>query len=145
MLARHGTKVRNLRRERQKWERISRVLGREGTDSWKSGIIYVVVVQAVLLHGLETWVMTPHIGRVLGGFHHRVACRLTRWQHCIGRDGKWVYILLEEAMEEERLQKVDTYVSRGQNTVTQFIVTRPIMDLCLAAERRLGSRVENRW
>ena len=48
-------------------------------------------------------------------------------------------------MGEAGLQEVDTYVYRRQNTVAQFIVTRPIMDLCLAAERRMGSRVYNRW
>ena len=31
-----------------------------------------VVVQAVLLFGLDTWDMTPCIGRVLVSFHHRV-------------------------------------------------------------------------
>ena len=56
--------VRNLHREEQKWARLSRVLVREGADARTSGIIYVVVVQAVLLYGSETWVMTPHIGRV---------------------------------------------------------------------------------
>ena len=32
------------------------------------------------------------------------------------------------------------YVSHRQNTVAQFIVTRPIMELCLAAEWRLGAK-----
>ena len=48
-------------------------------------------------------------------------------------------------MEEAELQEVDTYASRLHNTVVQFIATRPIMDLCLAAERSLESRVTKRW
>ena len=48
-------------------------------------------------------------------------------------------------MVEAGLQEVETYVSRCQNIVAQCIATRPIMDLCLAAERRPGSRVANRW
>ena len=48
-------------------------------------------------------------------------------------------------MAEARLQEVKTYVSCRQNTFTQFIATRPIMDLCLAVERRTGSRVFRRW
>ena len=35
-------------------------------------------------------------------------------------------------------------MSRQHNTVAQFIVTGPIMDLCLAAERRPVSRVYKR-
>ena len=47
-------------------------------------------------------------------------------------------------MEEAGLQEVETYVSRRQNTVVQFIATRLIMELYLAAERRTGSRVTER-
>ena len=85
--------------------------------------------------------MTPHIGRVLGGFHHRVDHRLTGRKPWQGRDRVWVYPLLEEAMEEVGLQEVDTYTSHWQKTVVHFITTRTIMDLCLAAERRPGPRV----
>ena len=46
------------------------------------------------------------------------------------------YPPLEEVMEEAGLQEVDTYVSHLHNTVTQFIIPRIIMDLCLAAESR---------
>ena len=48
-------------------------------------------------------------------------------------------------MAEAVLQEVETYASRRQNTVTQYISTRPIMDLCLAGNRRPGPRVEMRW
>ena len=70
----------------------------------------------------------------MGGFHHKVACRLTGRR---GRDGGWVYPLLNEAISEAGLQEVETYFYRRQNTVAQFIVARPIVDLCLVAERRL--------
>ena len=48
-------------------------------------------------------------------------------------------------MEETGFQEVETYVSLRQNTVTQFIATRPIIDLCLEMEWRPGSRVTNQW
>ena len=56
--------------------------------------------------------MNPHIGRVLGGFHHRVDRRLTGRQTWQGRDGVWTYPPLEDAMAEAGLQEVETYVSR---------------------------------
>ena len=40
-------------------------------------MIYAVVVQAVLIYGSEMWVISPRIGKTLGGFHHWVACILT--------------------------------------------------------------------
>ena len=62
--------------------------------------IYLVVVQLVMIYGSKTWVMTPHIGRVLGGFHHRVALRLMGRQPWRGRYGVWVYTLREDAEGE---------------------------------------------
>ena len=58
----------------------------------------------------------------------------------------WVYTLLKEATSKEVMQEVDTYVYRRHNTVDQFIVTRPIMDLSLAEDQISGTRVsKQRW
>ena len=40
---------------------------------------------------------------------------------------------------------METYIFRFQNTVAHFIANRTIVDMCLAAERRPGSRVAKRW
>ena len=53
----------------------------------------------------------------------------------------WVYTTLTEAMEEMGLQEVETYVSRSQNTVAQFIATSPIVELHLVVERCPGTMV----
>ena len=135
--------VHNLQRSQHKWAILNRVLGREGADARTLGRIYLAVVQAVLMYGSDTWVMKLRIGRVLGRFQHRVACKITGQKHWRGRDGRWVYPPLAEDMDEVGLQEVDTYFSRSQNIASQFIVTRPIMYLCLAAERRPGSRLAN--
>ena len=45
-------------------------------------------------------------------------------------------------MADAGLQEVETYVSCRQNTLGQYIATRPIVDLFLAAKRRPGPRVE---
>ena len=89
--------------------------------------------------------MTSCIGRALGRFHHRVDCRMTGWQPRRGIYGRCSYPPLFNLMEYLGLQYVETYVSRHQNTAAQFIATRPIMDLCLAAKRRLGSWVSKWW
>ena len=105
----------------------------------------MAVVQAVIIYGSETEVMTPRMRGGLDGFHPRVDCRLTERQPWILWYGGWVDPLLEEALAEAGLQEVETYVSQCQNKVAQFIATRPIMDLYLAAAQRLGSSVAKRW
>ena len=40
---------------------------------------------------------------------------------------------------------MDTYVLCRQNTIAQYIVAHPILDLYLSAERRVGARVKRWW
>ena len=103
------------------------------------------MVQLVLLYGSETWVLTPRMKRVLGRFHHRVDRWLTGRQPRKGRDGVWVDPPTEDAMAEVGLQELDTYVYFHHNTLAQYIATRDIMNLCLAAKKRPGTRVAMRW
>ena len=43
------------------------------------------------------------------------------------------------------MEEVETYVLIHQNNVTQYITTRPILELCLAMERRPGAHVMMIW
>ena len=108
-------------------------------------MVYIAVVQAVMLYGLETWVMSPRIDRALGGFHHKVARILTLQQPRRRLDGMWLYRPLAEEIVEQGLQEVETYVSRLQNTVAQYIATGPIMDLCMAEGQHPGKRLSKQW
>ena len=60
--------VRKLWRARQKWARLTQVLISEGGDARTLLQIYLEVLQLVLLYMSETWVLTPHMQRVLGWF-----------------------------------------------------------------------------
>ena len=48
-------------------------------------------------------------------------------------------------MKEAGIVRIWTSIPRRQNTVAQFIATRPILDLCEKAEIRPGARVPRRW
>ena len=48
-----------LRKSRKIWMRMTRIIFWEGADPRTSGLFFKVVVQAVLLLGSETWVLTP--------------------------------------------------------------------------------------
>ena len=50
-----------------------------------------------------------------------------------------------EVMGGGGYEEVETHFYHLQNTFAQFIFTRPIMDLGLAAEHCTGSRVFKRW
>ena len=43
------------------------------------------------------------------------------------------------------LEDIGVYIARRYNTVAQYIATRPMMDLCLAAERKTVMCLSRRW
>ena len=61
------------------------------------------------------------------------------------RDGTWVYTPIGAALETVDLEEIGVYIARRKNTVSQYIVTCPIMDLCLTMERKPRLRLYRRW
>ena len=89
--------------------------------------------------------MTGEMESALDVFQFRVARQPTGQQPRRGNDGKWFYPSLAGSLKEAGVVRVRTSILRRQNTVAQFIATRPIMGLCEVAERRRGTRVPQRW
>ena len=89
--------------------------------------------------------LTPHIGRDLGGFHHRVLCRITGRQSHRQVDGSWDYPPLETLMQEAGFEDMVEYVLKRKNKVSQYIATRPILDLCEETVRMPVTWVEKSW
>ena len=137
--------VGNLGKARRIWGRLSRVLGREGADPKVSRAFYIAVTQEVLLSGSETWVLMARMEKALDSFQSRVARKITGRQPWRRKDGSWVYPMLAGVMKETGMVGIRTSILRRQNTVAQFIATRPILDLCEQATRRPGAGVSWRW
>ena len=62
-----------------------------------------------------------------------------------GMDGKWYYPSLEGEMREAGLTDIGKSIANRQNTVAQYIATRPLLDLCEEVRAREGTRVPLRW
>ena len=83
--------------------------------------------------------------RALNSFIHGAARRITGRQPQRGWDGKWFYPSLEGAIKEAGFIDVRTSINRRQNTVAQYIATRPLLDLCKGTTCIGGARVAMRW
>ena len=79
----------NMRKDRKRWTRMTRILIWEGEYPKLSGLLFEGVVQAVLIFGAEMWVLTPRMERAVSSFQHRVAPRKTGRQ--IRQRGKGRY------------------------------------------------------
>ena len=137
--------VNNLSGARTFWSRMSHILSRERAAPRVPSFFFKAVVQEVLLFGAETWVVNPHMGKVLGRFQTQVARPLTGRLPQSTTDGKWRYTSAAAAREEAGFLTMEEYVRRRQNMVAKYIATRSLLDLCEGLERAPGVRVGMRW
>ena len=94
------------------------------------GYFYKAVVQAILLYGSETWVLTNFQLKRLRSFHARVARYLTGRHIRQNEDGTWVHPPTADVLEEAGLETIDEYIKRRRDTVRRFVMFRPIYDIC---------------
>ena len=137
--------VRNLSRARAACKRMTIILSRDGAEPRVSILFFKAMVQAVMLFGSETWVVTPCTGRYLGGFQDQVERRLMGRLLQQRPDGKWAYTLSEKARGEAGLQTMEEYIWQCHNMVAQYISTVSLLDLYEGSERAPGARVGMRW
>ena len=76
--------------------------------------------------------------KALEGLHHRVVRHMVGMVPKRQRGGTWVYPPIGAALTTVGLDEIGVYIYRLQNTVEQYIATRPIIDLCLEAEQKTG-------
>ncbi len=87
-------------------------------------------MMAMLLFGSETWNLAPSSLKRLEGFHIRAAWRMAGKGPWLNPDGSWTYPDTEEVMKEVGLRSISQYVEVRRQHIFNFIVNRPIFDLC---------------
>ena len=121
---------RQLARARARWSRIAPVLRSEGVRPKAMGYFYKAVVQAILLYGSETWVVSDSLMKRLRSYHSRVARYLTGKHIRQNADGSWFCPPTTGVLEEAGLETVDEYIKRRRDTVRNFVMFRPLYDIC---------------
>jgi hypothetical protein len=134
----------NLKKAQQRWGMVTRLLARDGASARARGHFYVAIVQAVLLYGCETWTVTPAMLKVLEGFHHKVARKISGKMARRTATG-WVYPPLFEALEVAGLYPIQEYIRRRQDRLAEYVATRPIYARCQAATQLSGSASRLRY
>ena len=122
---------RQLKRAKAKWARIGKILSVKTTDPRVRGYFYKAILQAVLLYGSESWVISDFKLKQLRSFHHRVARYITGRHIKQLADGTYECPPTEEVLEEAGLYSLDTYIERRRNTIWTEIKNRPIVERCM--------------
>ena len=79
----------------------------------------MAVIQAVILFGSKTWVMTPCLEKALKGFHHRAVLRMASMGSKCQQAGTWVYSPIWAALTMVGLEYIRLCIYRRYNTVAQ--------------------------
>ena len=84
------------------------------------------------------WLVTTVLGRTLGGFHNMVALRMTKKTLIdvpteVGSTPHW------EGYGMAWLKGVYVYITWSQNTIVQYIVTPPSLEIFTETEKSTGS------
>lgn len=133
--------VRNLKKARGSWARLSRVLTREGATASCSGMFYKSIVQSVLLYGCETWNLNTPILKSLSGFHNRVLRRIAgKMSRYNETTDTWSTPDIEEVYEECKVYPIEHYIKVRQNSIETFIATRPIREIADNLPERSGGK-----
>ncbi len=135
----------NLRKARGCWARILRVLRAENASPWTSGMFYKGTIQAVLLYGSETWSLPPLSIKQLEGFHIRAAWRMSGLRPEKKPNGSWSYPCSVDVLEKAGLETITHYMGVRRQTVANFIVNRPIWELCAGAVQKRGLPIQPYW
>ena len=134
-----------IRKARTTWARVGQVLRSENTSPCVAARFYTAVVQAVLLYGSETWVLSPTALARLEGFHIRAAYRMAKNHKPRRGPGKqWVYPKSGEVLKECGLRTIEEYIDIRRQTIAVYVATRPILDKCRQGVRKRGA-IPRRW
>ena len=79
---------------------MGKMLWREGEEPRVSTIFYWAVVQAVLLFGVETWVLSEAMSRKLEGVHVGFLRQITGKGAVRGKDGTWRQVAAEKVLDK---------------------------------------------
>ena len=129
------------------WGRLVTLLRREGAEPMVAEMFYRAVVQAILLYGLETWVLLAEMEKKIEGSHKGFLINIMGKRLWRIGGGKWETTGVEVVQKATRMQSTMTYMGRQQETVAQWVELRPISEVC-AGEKGYkggGCRREAWW
>ena len=103
-------------------------------------------MQAVILFGTDTWVLMETTIQRSEGAHVIFLRQVTCKQATQRRHGSWRQVTAEAVLQGAGTQTIRTYVDRRQETMTEWVSTRTIFDVCAREmEYKGGGRLRVPW
>jgi hypothetical protein len=136
MMSQDNDNIRAIRAQlwkaRATWARVGQVLRSENASPHISARFYQAIVQAILLYGSETWVLSQTALAWIEGFHICAAYRMAK-QHKPKRGpcNVWIYPRLEDVLRECGMKTMEEYIAIWKATLLRML--RPVRSLPTAS------------
>ena len=107
----------NIIKARKRWGQIHRLLSRDQAQPKTMARFYLAVVQAVLLHGSETWVLSQCQLQRLEHFHARCARHISHRNIHPLADGTWEHPHMTEVLDLCGISTIQTYIAKRKTNL----------------------------
>ena len=135
----------NIKKARKRWGQVAQILSREGAATGTMAYFYKAVVQAVLLYGAESWVITDRMWRAINSFHNRCT-RYISGEHIRQKpNGEWDQPATKRVLEQCRLLTVEEYIAKRKETVKTFVENRPVYKACVESIPTASNANQKVW
>jgi hypothetical protein len=106
-----------LSKARSTWGRMSPILRAANANPKVMARFYLAVVQAILLYGSESWVVSKSTLRRLETFHARCARHMAHQHICKLPDGTWIHPPTAQVLDICSLSPISTYIAIRKETL----------------------------
>jgi hypothetical protein len=134
-----------MRKAPATWARVRQVLRSENVSPFVAARFYQAIVQAILLYGSESWVISTTAMARLEGFHIHCAYRMAK-EHKPkrGPGGVWIYPRSVDVLKECGMKTMGEYILIRRQTIAVYVASGPILDECKRGEQKRGA-IPHRW
>ena len=123
----------NVKKATATWGRICKILSKEGANPKVMATVYKAVVQAVLLYGSESWVLSLAMETKLQSFHRRCARYITGQHIRQNPDGSWTCPSSASVLQKAGLWSIQEYIQRRRSAVKKYAQSKFIYQQCEAS------------
>jgi hypothetical protein len=129
-----------LRKTHTTWALVSQVLHNENVSPHVAATFYKAVVEAILLYGSKTWVLSQTALAHLEGFHICTAYRMAKMHKPKRGPGMtWVYPRSVDVFQECGLKTIEEYIGIRWQMIAVDVATHPILNKCRQGKQKRGA------
>jgi hypothetical protein len=135
-----------MQKARATWARVGQVLWSKNASPAIAARFYQAIIQAILLYGRKTWVISRTAMARLEGLHIGAAYRMAK-EHKPkqGPDWVWIYPQSEDVLKECGMKTMEEYILIRQQMVALYVATRPALTKCRRGEQKRGAILHRWW